>query len=97
MSNMSVKEALVKVLRDMKAMSAQQLQLELLKHRHGSLATALREAQEFLSASYSLSAYPLAYIESLLKEDLTSEAGHQSFERLMEYLAANDNSYALAA
>lgn len=44
-----VKEALDEVLSEMEAMSPEQLRDEIDKHKNGTVATALREAGEFLA------------------------------------------------
>jgi hypothetical protein len=45
---MTKDEALEQVLRDMEAMSPKELRAELDQHKNGPLATALREAGDFL-------------------------------------------------
>jgi hypothetical protein len=100
MSTMSVKEALAAVLQDMRAMSAEQLRAELLAHKNGEIATALREAECFLAScnSFSIySQYPLHHIQALLHRDGTKSSVIASVERLLELLAVNDSQYALAA
>jgi hypothetical protein len=97
MSPMSVKEALAKVLKDMRAMSAGELRAELDAHRNGELAIALREAQQFFAAPYFFHAHVVNAVDSLLHEDLTVMSFERSLEVFEELFAANDNSYALAA
>jgi hypothetical protein len=97
MSTLSVKEALAKVLKDMRALSAEQLRAELDVHTNGSFAVALREAQEFLAAPYLFHGDFVNHIDSLLQGDLTVATYERSIECLEQLLAANDNSYALAA
>lgn len=97
MSTLSVKEALAKVLREMREMSPKQLRVELDAHSNGSLAVALREAQEFLAEPYLFHGHFMNQIDSLIERDLSIETFKRELERLEEILAANDNSYALAA
>ena len=97
MSTMSVKEALAAVLKDMRAMSADQLRDELLAHKDGEIATALREAEQFLALSASFYTYPITHIRELLQGDTTEYAMRCSLEGLEIFLAANDSCFALAA
>lgn len=97
MSKMSVKEALAKVLKDMRAMSADELRAELDAHRHGNIAVALRDAEHFLNEHYFFHAHVASPITSLLQGDQTVATFERSLESLEFILAANDNSYALAA
>ena len=97
MSTLSVKEALAKVLKDMRALSAAELRAELDAHSNGSLAVALREAQHFLAEHYFLHANVANPITSILQADQTVASIERSLEYLENVLAANDNSYALAA
>ncbi len=97
MSTMTVQEALAKVLNEMKAMGAEQLREELLKHRNGEIAQALREAQHFFSTHTTYYAYPLHHVQVLLQDDLTATTLSQSLQCLDELFVANDASYSLAA
>jgi len=98
MSKMSVKEALAKVLKDMRAMSAVELRAELAVHSNGEIAVALREAEQFLTEHYFFQAHVVSHhISSLLHGDQTMATFERSLESLECILAANDNSYALAA
>lgn len=97
MSKMSVKEALAKVLKDMRGMSADELRAQLDVHRGGEIATALREAEQFLNDHYFFHAHMVSPITSLLNGDATIATFERSLESLEYLLAANDNSYALAA
>ena len=97
MSKMSVKEALAKVLKDMRAMSADELRAQLDAHRNGAIATALRDAEQFLNDHYFFHAHLVSPISALLHGDQTVSTWERSLESLEFLLAANDNSYALAA
>jgi hypothetical protein len=97
MSPMSVKEALAKVLKDMRAMSPVELRAELDAHKDGEIAIALREAQQFFAAPYFFHAHVASAVNSLLHEDLTVKSFERSLECFEVFIAANDNSYALAA
>ena len=93
---MSIKEAIAAALQEMHALSAEELRAELQSHRDGSLAVALREAQEFLFSSQYSSAYPITKTQQSLEDDVEFEL-LRSPALLWEIWAANDNSYALAA
>jgi hypothetical protein len=97
MSKMSVKEALAKVLKDMHAMSAEELRAELNAHKDGEIAVALREAQQFFAAHYFFPAHSVSHVLSLLQSNEPVATIERSLDALEFLLAANDNSYALAA
>lgn len=48
MNNITITKALVQALNELNAMSPEQLKAELLAHKDGEFATALRETSEFL-------------------------------------------------
>lgn len=96
MATISVKEALAVALKEMQSLTADELRAEILLHRNGSLAVALREAQAFLFSMHYSIAYPSHQNQPMLEEDLTVSHIQQSLD-LLKMWAANDNSYALAA
>lgn len=97
MVTMSLKEAFAIALQEMQAMTADELRAELLLHRNGSLAIALREAREFLFSSHYSVDYPICNPKALLADETTIAFLQSSPELLWKIWAANDNSYALAA
>lgn len=97
MGTMSIKEALAKALLDMHGLSADELRAELNSHRNGSLAVALREAQEFLFNAHYSTGYPIHKAQASLESDAAIELLQRSPELLWKIWAANDNRYALAA
>ena len=101
MSKMSLKEALAEVLNEMEALSADELRADLANHSTGVFAVAMREAREFLAnCGVSRSSYIALLSEHLAMQDnLDYEILRSSVEAFEEValLAANDNSYALAA
>lgn len=97
---MSLKEALAAVLKDMEALSPDELRSELTKHNDGTFAKALREARQFLASCIKFHGYqiPSARLDGELKDDVSFESVSRSvtmFEHVST--AVNDNSYALAA
>lgn len=97
MSTMSIKQALEKVLRDMKAMSPEQLRSELIEHKDGEFAKALRSAQNFLSEQYSIDSYPIMHFQSLIEGEPEFFSKITSIECIENLLAANDSQFMLAA
>lgn len=97
MSTMSIKEALEKVLKDMKAMSAEQLRSEIIEHKNGEFAKALRSAQSFLTEQYSIYSYPIAHFQSLIEGEPEFFSKIASIECIENLLAANDSQFMLAA
>ena len=97
MGTMSVKEALAEVLRDMRAMSAEELRAELNAHKNGAWANAIREANEFMIAQSLSPMYPIFLPHSLFSDDEMVKSIENSLLEFNCWLAANDNSYALAA
>ena len=95
MAKMSMKEAIAAAIKELHALSADELRAELKLHRNGSLAVALREAQEFLFNSHYSVGYPISKSQPSLEDD--SEIELLRTEVLWKLWAANDNSYALAA
>jgi hypothetical protein len=95
MATMSMKDALAAALKELHALSADELRAELNLNRNGSLAVALREAQEFLFNSHYSAGYPISKSQPSLDDDLDIELLRT--EVWCKLWAANDNSYALAA
>lgn len=100
MSNMSLKEALAAVLKDMEAMSTDELRANLQEHSNGMFATAMREAREFLASLNYFGRYHIfsSRLEAEAYEDLDFASlwlSMNNFECIAT--AVNDNSYALAA
>ena len=95
MATMTINEALAIALKELHALSADELRAELNLNRDGSLAVALREAQEFFFNSHYSAGYAISKSQPLLDDD--SEIELLRTEVFWKIWAANDNSYALAA
>jgi hypothetical protein len=97
---MSLKEALAAVLKDMEALSAEELHADLKKHSKGAFAIAMKEAREFLESRVMSRGFHIVSIRFALglKDDMVFEAFNRSI-LTADYIstAGNDNSYALAA
>lgn len=100
MSKMSLKEALAAVLKDMQALSAEELQADLQKHSNGAFAIAMREAREFLASRVRSRSYHIVSGHfSFGPQDERDFASVKRSVSMFECIATadNDNSYALAA
>lgn len=100
MSKMSLKEALAAVLKDMEALSADELRADLEKHSTGTFATAMRKAREFLANYTMFRGYHMFSSRMTLEQNDEHDFAYVSrsvrnFECITT--AVNDNSYALAA
>lgn len=97
MGTMSVKEALAEVLKDMRAMTADELRAELNAHKNGAFATAIREAEAFVLTQNSYYLSPILFPYSFFSNEEMSTSIDQTILVIDCWLAANDNQFALAA
>jgi hypothetical protein len=100
MSTLSIRDALALALKEMHALSPEELRADLDKHEHGALATAMRSAREFLSEWTLSRSYHFVRTKFVLKtanEDYSVAKIQSPVALECGILAINDDSYALAA
>jgi len=96
MAIMSLKDALKAVLKDIEAMSAEEIRAEHDANAHGDIAVALRDLSSYVCAGDDVFEYAVARIDAVSIPDATAIAVSALLNEHFSY-CGNDAAFALAA
>jgi len=96
MAIMSLEDALKAVLKDIEAMSAEEIRAEHDANAQGDIAVALRELSVYMRTNDGVFEYPVAHVEAVSIPDATAIAVSALLNEHFSF-CGNDAAFALAA